>query len=62
MPTNRMISESSSSNRSISLQVSCHVRQRSLVEAWAELRQEELLRAWQRLQSGNVPQAIDPLE
>ena len=37
-------------------------RQRRLVEAWAELHQQELLAAWQRLQSGEPPAVIDPLE
>lgn len=37
-------------------------RQRRLVEAWAELHQEELLGAWARLQAGQTPLSIDPLE
>ncbi len=37
-------------------------RQQRLVEAWAELHQEELVDAWQRLQSGQAPLAIDPLD
>jgi hypothetical protein len=37
-------------------------RQRRLVEAWAELHVGELTAAWERLQSGQVPSAIDPLE
>jgi len=37
-------------------------RQRRFVEAWAELHQGELLAAWQRLQAGQLPLAIDPLE
>ena len=37
-------------------------RQRRLVEAWAELRQAELVADWERLQSGQVPLAIEPLE
>jgi hypothetical protein len=37
-------------------------RQRRLVEAWAELHQAELLVAWQRLQNGELPEPIDPLE
>jgi hypothetical protein len=37
-------------------------RQRRLVEAWAELHQAELLTDWQRLQGGQVPLPIDPLE
>lgn len=37
-------------------------RQRRLVEAWAELHQEELLEDWQRLQSGQTPLPIEPLD
>ena len=37
-------------------------RQRRLVEAWAELHVEELLAAWQRLQAGQPPEPIDPLD
>ena len=37
-------------------------RQRRLVEAWAELHQEELLADWERLQAGQSPLPIDPLE
>jgi hypothetical protein len=37
-------------------------RQRRLVEAWAELHQEELLADWQRLQNGQLPLPIAPLE
>ena len=37
-------------------------RQRRLVEAWAELHQEELLANWQRLQAGQPPIPIAPLE
>ena len=37
-------------------------RQRRLVEAWAELRQGELVADWQRLQAGQAPLPIDPLE
>ena len=37
-------------------------RQRRLVEAWAELHQEELLADWARLQAGQAPLPIDPLE
>ena len=37
-------------------------RQRRLVEAWAELHQEELLANWQRLQAGQPPIPISPLE
>jgi len=37
-------------------------RQRRLVEAWAELHQQELLADWVRLQTGQMPLPIDPLE
>ncbi len=37
-------------------------RQRRLVEAWAELHQEELLADWARLQAGQTPLPINPLE
>ena len=37
-------------------------RQRRLVEAWAELRTAELVAAWERLQAGQSPIPIDPLE
>jgi hypothetical protein len=37
-------------------------RQRRLVEAWAELHQEELVNDWARLQAGQVPLPIAPLE
>ena len=37
-------------------------RQRRLVEAWAELHQEELLADWLRLQAGQPPLPIAPLE
>ena len=37
-------------------------RQRRLVEAWAELHQEELATDWARLQAGQVPLPIAPLE
>ncbi|HVC93937.1 MAG TPA: DUF4160 domain-containing protein [Pirellulales bacterium] len=37
-------------------------RQRRLAEAWAELHQEELLADWARLQAGQTPLPIDPLE
>jgi len=37
-------------------------RQRRLVEAWAELHQEELLADWLRLQAGQPPFPIPPLE
>lgn len=37
-------------------------RQLRLVEAWAELHQEELLADWLRLQLGQLPLPIAPLE
>ena len=37
-------------------------RQRRLVEAWAELHQEELVADWQRLQAGQSPLPIEPLD
>ena len=37
-------------------------RQRRFVEAWAELHQAELLADWQRLQTGQSPMPIEPLE
>ncbi len=37
-------------------------RQRRLVEAWAELHQTELLEDWERLQRGEAPLPIAPLE
>jgi Domain of unknown function (DUF4160) len=37
-------------------------RQRRLVEAWAELHQEELTADWERLQLGEPPEPIDPLD
>ena len=37
-------------------------RQRRLVEAWAELHEAELIADWQRLQDGQAPLAIEPLE
>lgn len=37
-------------------------RQRRLVEAWAELHQEELETDWARLQAGQIPLPIAPLE
>jgi hypothetical protein len=37
-------------------------RQQRLVEAWAELHQDELIADWQRLQAGQVPMPIDPLD
>ena len=36
--------------------------QRRLVEAWAELHQAELLEDWERLQRGEAPLPIEPLE
>lgn len=37
-------------------------RQRRLVEAWAELHQSELRVDWERLQSGEPPEPIEPLQ
>jgi hypothetical protein len=37
-------------------------RQLRLVEAWAELHQAELIADWDRLQAGQKPMPIDPLE
>jgi Domain of unknown function (DUF4160) len=37
-------------------------RQRRLVEAWAELHQPELFADWERLQIGESPESIDPLD
>ncbi len=37
-------------------------RQHRLAEAWAELHQRELLADWERLQSGQTPFKIDPLQ
>ncbi len=37
-------------------------RQRRMVEAWAEVHQAELLADWERLQTGELPEPIDPLD
>ena len=37
-------------------------RQRRLVEAWAELHQGELVMCWERLQGGDAPEPIEPLD
>ncbi len=37
-------------------------RQRRLVEAWAELHQDELVLDWERLQAGEAPEPIEPLD
>ena len=37
-------------------------RQHRLVEAWVELHQRELLVDWERLQSGQMPFKMDPLQ
>ena len=37
-------------------------RQLRLVEAWAELHQHELMADWERLQAGEAPLPIAPLE
>lgn len=38
------------------------VRQQRLVEAWAEIHAEELSAAWNRLQTGQLPDKINPLQ
>ncbi len=37
-------------------------KQKRLVEAWAELHEEELISDWQLLQSGRLPDLIEPLK
>ncbi len=37
------------------------LKQRRLVEAWAELHQDELLENWSRLQDGHPARRIEPL-
>ena len=37
-------------------------KQQRLVEAWTELHQGELAEDWERLQSGNLPYKIAPLQ
>lgn len=37
------------------------LKQKRLAEAWAELHQEELQKDWERLQSGKLPEPIEPL-
>jgi hypothetical protein len=37
-------------------------KQHRLVDAWAELHEEELLRDWYLLQSGKLPNPIEPLK
>jgi hypothetical protein len=37
-------------------------RQSRFVEAWAELHQQELVDNWNRLQAGQLPSPISPLE
>ncbi len=37
-------------------------RQRRLVEALGEIHQEELMVAWYRLQGGQLPDRIEPLQ
>ncbi len=37
-------------------------RQLRFVEAWAELHQKELLENWERLQNGQAPMKVDPLQ
>ncbi len=38
------------------------VGQQRLIEAWAELHQDALLEDWRRLQAGQLPQPIAPLQ
>lgn len=38
------------------------MKQRRLVEAWAELHQAELTADWERLQQGRKPVPIEPLK
>jgi len=37
-------------------------RQQRMVEAWAELHQDALFEDWRRLQAGQLPQPIAPLQ
>ena len=37
------------------------LRQRRLVEAWAEIHQEELLENWKKLSEGTLPNSVPPL-
>lgn len=37
-------------------------RQQRLIEAWAEVHQDALLEDWRRLQAGQLPQPIAPLQ
>lgn len=37
-------------------------RQQRLIEAWAELHQDALIEDWRRLQAGQLPQPIAPLQ
>lgn len=37
-------------------------RQRRMVEAWAELHQDALIEDWSRLQAGQLPRPIAPLQ
>lgn len=38
------------------------LRQRRLVEAWAEIHRSDLLEDWKRLQAGQPPFKIEPLQ
>lgn len=38
------------------------LRQKRLLEAWAEMHQGELAENWERLQSGQLPYKIAPLQ
>lgn len=37
-------------------------KQRRFVEAWAEMHQEDLFKNWKLLQSGRLPEPIEPLK
>lgn len=37
------------------------IKQRRLVEAWAEIHKDELIAAWNLLQAGELPNKIKPL-
>jgi len=38
------------------------IRQRRLVEAWAEIHQNDLMEDWRLLQAGRIPLPIEPLK
>jgi len=54
--------KSGSSALILSIAGSLPRRQRRLVEAWAELHQAELRADWERLQEGQSPAPIEPLQ